>query len=366
MSETKQKKKTVKNLAAADEVMKEILTLCSIPSPTGMTGEISAYLMKRLKDLGFEPWERQKGGVFCELSASGRRSEARPDDRALLLSAHIDTLGLMIRMIKPDGRLRLSLVGGYPMNYAEQENVLVHTRDGQRYEGTVHLLNAAVHANREAGDTKRDDSTMEVVLDEEVHNREDVEALGIAVGDFISLESRARLAGSGFLKSRHLDDKASSAMLLHLAEEVAAGKIVPARKIYILFTNYEEIGHGAAGGFPEGISDMLAVDMGVVGDDLDTDEYKVSICAKDSSGPYNYDFTNHLIRLAKKLKLDYAVDIYPFYGSDCSAALHSGLDLRHALVGTGVAFSHGYERIHRKGVAQTLSLLEELLRSAEA
>lgn len=349
-------------LKCADKVMDEMLTLCRIPSPTGYTREVSDYLLERLRSMGLKPWERRKGGVLCELLPAGtERGEAKEDDEALLLSAHVDTLGLMVRAIKGDGRLRLTLVGGFPWNYAEQENVLVQTRGGKRYEGTVRLANPAVHASRKVGESARDDSTMELVLDEEVHKREDVEALGISAGDYVFLESRARLSGDGFLKSRHLDDKASSAMLLQMAEEVASGKLKLKRKTYILFTNYEEVGHGAAGGLPVGIADMLAVDMGVVGTDLDTDEYKLSICAKDSGGPYNYDFTNHLIELARKKKLDYAVDIYPFYGSDTSAALHSGLDLRHALIGTGVAASHGYERIHRKGVANTLALLRALL-----
>lgn len=361
------KEKPVQKLEAAERVMNEIITICEIPSPSGYTREVSDYLLKRLSDLGFKPWERVKGGVFCELKKGGAKPmTGKPGDDALLLSAHVDTLGLMVRAIKGDGRLRLTTIGGFPYNYVEQENVIVLTRDGKRYEGSIHLVNPAVHANRKTNETVRDDSTVELVLDEEVHSREDVEKLGIHAGDFVALEARARLAGSGFLKSRHLDDKASSAMFLHLAEEVASGRLVPKRRTYVLFTNYEEIGHGAAGSYPEGISDMVAVDMGVVGDDLDTDEYKVSICAKDSHGPYNYDLTNQLIALAKKHELDYAVDVYPFYGSDCSAALGMGLDVRHALVGTGVAASHGYERIHRKGVANTLALLEALVRGDEA
>lgn len=345
----------------ADQAMEEILTICKIPSPTGYTQEVEAYLMQRLQGLGFKPWQRHKGGVICELTPGAEPRSGQAGDDALLLSAHIDTLGLMVRAIKGDGRLRLTNIGGFPFNYVEQENVTLITRTGKTYEGTVRLINPAVHASRKIGETSRDDSTMELVLDEQVKSREDVEKLGISAGDFVALDPRARIAGDGFLKSRHLDDKASSALFLRLAEEVAAGRLHPRRKTYIFFTNYEEVGHGAAGGFPEGVSDMLAVDMGVVGEDLDTDEYTVSICAKDSSGPYNYNFTSELIQLAKKLELNYAVDIYPFYGSDCSAALGTGLDVRHALIGTGVAASHGYERIHREGVANTLALLEAYL-----
>ena len=345
----------------ADQAMAEILKICEIPSPSGFTQKVEAYLMERLQGLGFKPWQRHKGGVICALTPGGEPQSGKPVDDALLLSAHIDTLGLMVRSIKGDGRLRLTTIGGFPYNYVEQENVQIFTRDGRTYEGTVRLINPAVHASRKINETTRDDSTMELVLDEQVKSREDVERLGISAGDYIALDPRARLSGDGFLKSRHLDDKASSALFLRLAEEVAAGRLKPQRKTYIFFTNYEEVGHGAAGGFPEGVSDMLAVDMGVVGEDLDTDEYTVSICAKDSSGPYNYALTTELIQLAKQQGLNYAVDIYPFYGSDCSAALSTGLDVRHALIGTGVAASHGYERIHREGVANTLALLAAFL-----
>ncbi|MDO5015469.1 MAG: M42 family metallopeptidase [Eubacteriales bacterium] len=349
--------KEIKNLDLAQKAMREMMTICQIPSPTGYTHNVEAYLMERLTSMGFHPWQRHKGGIICALDKNAQPQSGKAGENALMLSAHIDTLGLMVRHIKGNGRLRLTALGGYPLNYAEQENVKVITRDGREYDGTVRLMNPAVHASRDSGTRARDDANMELVLDEQVHNREDVEALGISAGDFVVLDPRTQLAGDGFLKSRHLDDKASSAMLLALAEEIAAGRIKPSRKLYVMFTNYEEVGHGAAGGIPEGISDLLAVDMGVVGDDLDTDEYCLSICAKDSSGPYNFFFTNELIELAQKNDLRYAVDIYPFYGSDAAAALHSGLDIRHALIGTGVAASHGYERVHQEGVANTLSLL---------
>ncbi|MEL3912278.1 M42 family metallopeptidase [Treponema pedis] len=341
----------------SDKVMNEIITICNIPSPTGYTCEAANYVIRRLKDLGFKPWLTNKGAVICELNKNAEPYSGKKGDNAILLSAHIDTLGLFVRHIKSSGRLRTSLCGGYPYNYVEQSNVTVITRSGKKYEGTIRLTEPAVHASREINESKRDDSTMELVLDEIVKSREDVEKLGIMAGDIVSIESLARKSGDGFLKSRHLDDKASCAMLIYLAEEAAAGRLKLKRKTYIMFTNYEEIGHGASAGHPEGITDMLAVDMGVVGSDLDTDEYTVSICAKDSSGPYNYEFTTELINVAKEMDLNFAVDIYPFYGSDASAALHAGYDYRHALIGTGVAASHGYERIHKKGLENTILLL---------
>lgn len=347
--------------AEVPAIMDEILNLCKTPSPTGCVHQAQALVVEKLKGMGLEPFLSHKGTVFCELKKTGTPADWESDPKALLLSAHIDTLGLIVRSIKGNGRLMLTLDGGYPFQYVEQENATLFTREGRTYEGTIRLTNPAVHASREVGTMERNDKTMEMVLDEPVKNREDVEKLGIRQGDFIFLETRSRLSGSGFLKSRHLDDKASAGMLLHLAQEVAEGKIELKRKTYLAFTTYEEVGHGASAGHPEDVVDMLAVDMGVVGDDLDTDEYCLSICAKDSSGPYDYDFTTALIHLAEDKELKFAVDIYPFYGSDAAAALHAGRDYRTALVGTGVAASHGYERIHEEGVANTYSLLKSLV-----
>lgn len=348
-------KKTVCKFS--DKIMDEIITLCKIPSPTGYTKEAADYLVKRLKDMGFQPQLTNKGAVVCVLDKNINADGGKKGDNALLLSAHTDTLGLFVRHIKSSGRLRTILNGGFPYNYVEQSNVTVITRQGKKYEGTVRLTEPAVHASREINELKRDDSNMELVLDEVVKSREDVEKLGIRAGDVVALETLARKSGNGFLKSRHLDDKASCAILLFIAEQVASGNLKLKRKTYLMFTTYEEIGHGASAGHPEGITDMLAVDMGVVGSELDTDEYTVSICAKDSSGPYNYDFTTELINLAEKMELNFAVDTYPFYGSDASAALRAGYDYRHALIGTGVAASHGYERIHKQGLENTTALI---------
>lgn len=351
------------SLEKADLIADRIIELTSIASPTGYTLKAQEYLMKTLTGFGLKPWKTNKGTVYCELNknAAEKAGDASPEDAALLISAHCDTLGLVVRHIKPDGRLRLKIMGGYPLNYVEQENVYVHTRCGKTYEGTVRLINPAIHASREINSTQRDDSNCELVLDQKVKNREDVEKLGIRAGDFISLDARAKRAGDGFIKSRHLDDKASAAMLLTLAEEVAQGKVEPKRKTYIAFTMYEEIGHGAAAGHPVGIKDMLALDMGVVGTDLDTDEYTLSICAADSSGPYDYGFTNALIKLSEEKELKFAVDIYPFYGSDASAAMSAGHDFRAALAGTGVAASHGYERVHEEGICNTYTMVRELI-----
>lgn len=326
-----------------------ITDLCKIPSPSGFTSKVQAYLTKELKKMGFTPEITNKGSVLATLGGRGKH---------LVLAAHVDTLGAMVRAIKANGHIRFTKIGGYPENNIENENVIIHTRDGKEFTGTVYLVNPAVHVNHDSGTTKRDDSSMEIVLDEIVKSKADVTALGISAGDFVSLDARTILTPSGFIKSRHLDDKASAGIQLALAKMVADKNLNLKRKVTILFTTYEEVGHGGAAGIPQDTVEMISVDMGAVGDDLETDEYKVSICAKDSGGPYNYEVTSELIRIAKELKLQYAVDIYPFYGSDVEGTLRAGYDIRHGLIGPGVFASHGYERTHTQAVQNTLLLLK--------
>ncbi|HOQ80784.1 MAG TPA: M20/M25/M40 family metallo-hydrolase, partial [Candidatus Cloacimonadota bacterium] len=202
---------------------------------------------------------------------------------------------------------------------------------------------------------------VELILDEVVKSKEDVEKLGIKVGDFISINPRTIYTNSGFIKSRHLDDKASAGALLSLAEWVKTDNVKLNRKVYIVFTTYEEVGHGGAAGIPQDTVEMISVDMGALGDDLSCDEFKVSICAKDSGGPYDYEVTSKLIEIAEKNNIPHAIDIYPRYGSDVEATLHAGYDIKHGLIGPGVFASHGYERTHADALYATLQLLSEYI-----
>ena len=337
-----------------DYAIQEILALCKTPSPSGFTKLAEDYLLKTLSEMGYQPTQSRKGSVLCTLGGEGQ---------PLVLAAHIDTLGAMVRAIKGSGRLRFTKIGGYPENNIENENVIVHTRCGKTYTGTVYINVPAAHVYSDSGSSRRSDESMEIVLDEIVKSKADTQKLGISAGDFISLDPRSILTPSGFIKSRHLDDKASAGILLALAKMVKNGDLQLKRKTSILFTNYEEVGHGASSGFPADTVEMISVDMGAVGDDLETDEYKVSICAKDSGGPYDYDVTSALIHLAKELKLQYAVDIYPYYGSDVEAALRAGHDIKHGLIGPGVFASHGYERTHTQAIENTLKLLEAYVKA---
>jgi len=327
--------------------------LLAIPSPTGYTKDVNNYLVNELQSMGYSPYSLHKGGVICALNEG---------ENAVMLAAHVDTLGAMVKTVKGNGALTVTALGGLNAANVETETAWVLTRDGKKYEGTFQIENASSHVNREVNTAVRSfDSTVELLLDEKVYSARDTKALGIETGDFVAVNPRFTITESGFIKSRFLDDKASAAVLLTLAKAVKEG-YVPGRKVYIMFTVYEEVGHGAAAGIPYDVKDMISVDMGCVGAGLNCRETQVSICSKDSSGPYNYDVVNELVSAAKAAGADYAIDIYPFYGSDVDVTLKAGFDIRHGLIGPGVYASHGYERSHVDGLVNTYRLLAEYLK----
>ena len=338
-------------MSYVDYITETFKKLTAIDGPSGFTKNSSDFCLNEFKSLGYDAKKTNKGGVFVSLGGKDK-------ENGLLLSAHLDTLGGIVKSIKSNGRLRISPVGGFNANNVEAENVKVYTRDGKVFTGTIQLDNASLHVNKNYDSTSRTFDTVEVVLDTFSTSKEETLKDGINVGDFVCADPKTVITETGFVKSRFIDDKMSVAVLLGLAKYLKENNIVPERAIYVHCTVYEEVGHGASANVPEGVTEMLAVDMGCVGDGLTCTERQVSICAKDSNGPYNYDMTTKLVNLAKENNLDYAVDIYPMYGSDCSAALASGNDLRHALVGTGVYASHGYERTHIDGIRNTFELVK--------
>lgn len=333
------------NAAYHDYAVEQIEKLVSIDSPTGYHYKVSEYLTKELTEMGFEVKNLRKGGVIANLGGEGH---------PIMLLSHVDTLGAFVHYIKGDGRLAISN-GTLNPNNIETENVRILTRSGKVYEGTIQLANASVHVNPDIN-AERKFTNLEVVLDENVNSKEDVEALGISNGDFIMVEPRYRVTESGYIKSRFLDDKASSGINMAIAKYVSEHPGCLNRNVQIFFTVHEEVGHGAAAGVPDDMEDILAIDMGCVGDNLTCTERQVSICAKDSRGAYHFEMVNELVETAKEQGLDYALDIYPSYGSDAAAALAAGKDVRHALIGSGVYASHGYERTHKEGVKNTFEL----------
>ena len=334
----------------ADYAWEQAEGLLAIDSPSGFTGKAAIWVRDAFQNLGFDAQITVKGGVLIDL---GGRDQAD----GLLLEAHADTLGAMVAQIKGNGRLKLTSLGGMRPENAETENVRVYTRGGKIIDGTCQLCNASIHVNGSYGDTKRSWDTMEVVLDEDVSSADDSRKLGIEVGDMVCFDPRTRRTESGYLKSRFLDDKLSVGILLGLAKYLSDNKLVPDRKVWAHVTVYEEVGHGGSASVPAGLTEAISVDMGCVGDGLQCSERQVSICAKVSGGPYSYEVVGKLIDAAKKTEADYAVDVYPYYGSDVEATLRSGVDIRHGLIGPGVYASHGYERSHIDGVYNTLKLL---------
>ena len=334
----------------AEYAWEQAARLLAIDSPAGFTGKAAVWVRDAFSSLGFDAVITNKGGVLIDLGGADNGDN-------LLLEAHTDTLGGMVAQIKGNGRLRLTKLGGMRAENGEAENVRVYTRGGAVIEGTLQLINASVHVNEDYKTAKRTFDTTEIVLDEDVHTAADVRNLGIEVGDFVCFDPRTRRTASGYLKSRFLDDKLSVGILLGFAKYLADEKLTLPRRTWVHVTVYEEVGHGGAASVPAGVTEAISVDMGCVGEGLQCTERQVSICAKDSAGPYSYEVVGKLIAAAKATGADYAVDVYPFYSSDVDVTLGSGHDIRHGLIGPGVYASHGYERSHMDGVYNTLKLI---------
>lgn len=337
-----------------------LVTLTNIPSPTGFTQAIMDYLSEELTQLGYSPNRTPKDGVMVTI-------KGQDDSQHRLLTAHLDTLGAMVRAIKPDGRLKLALIGGFTYNAIEGENCTIHiSKTGQTTTGTILLHQTSVHVYRDAGTVERNQTNMEVRLDEKVTSADEVRALGIEVGDFISFDPRTTVTKTGFVKSRHLDDKVSAAILLQLLATYAKENTSLPYTTHFYFSSFEEVGHGANSSLPKEVVEYLAVDMGAMGDDQQTDEYTVSICVKDASGPYHFGLRQHLVALAEQGQIPYKLDIYPYYGSDASAAMRAGAEVKHALLGAGIESSHAYERTHLDSIQATQNLVDAYIKSPMA
>lgn len=332
--------------------------LLAIDSTTGCCRNIEDYLAGKIEDMGFEVIRPHKGGVIADLGGEGD---------TLCVTAHVDDIGLMVRRINADGTLNVCPVGGLHAFYAVMENVRVLTRDGQTYTGAICRTPNSIHVTEEELRQELPDwrDNVCVVLDENVRSDEDTRRLGIETGDMIALEPRL-MCSNGYIKSRFVDDKASAALLLCAMEEIKRQHLTLPRHVLAYFSVYEEIGHGTAW-LPEGIRDILAVDIAPTGPDQTSDERKVSIFAKDSRYPYHWEMTNELRDTARQAGVDFVMDVFtPHYGSDGDGSVQAGYDVRHAAIGPGTANSHGYERTHLEGLQNTYGLLMAyLLRNPE-
>ncbi|NMB91188.1 MAG: M42 family metallopeptidase [Chloroflexi bacterium] len=320
--------------------------LLNTPSPTGMAEAGILYTEQALSAMGIPAQRTHKGGLLASLD--GQLASA---PRAM--TAHVDTLGAMVKAIKPNGRLKLTQLGGYAWNSIEGEGCTVFTAGGHKIRGSILLDKASVHIyGKKVSETPRDEEVIEVRIDERTVSQEQTRALGIEVGDFVSFDPRVEVV-NGFVRSRHLDDKACVACILAAVKALHEAGLQPVQTTHLFFSNYEETGHGAAAGIPAGCVELLTVDMAAAGEGQNSDEYHASLCVKDSGGPYHHGMSQRLRHLAGENDIDYRVDVYPYYGSDGESLWRAGGDLAVALIGPGVDASHSYERTHLDALVAT-------------
>lgn len=329
-------------------LLEEFQKLLAIDSTTGMFREIQSFVRDEVTAMGYPCAESHKGGLLADLGGEGR---------TLVITAHLDDIGLMVRKINPDGTLNVCKVGGLYPFYCVTENVTVHTFDGRSYTGSVCRTPASIHVTEEELRSTMPDfrKNVCVVLDMPVHSAADTRALGIETGDFIGLEPRYTVSGR-YVKSRFIDDKACVAVLLSAMKYMKDNGLTPNRHVIAYFADYEELGHGTSW-LPEGVEDIVALDIAPTGPDQNSDERKVSVFAMDARFPYHAELTGEIRALAAEMGLDYVMDVFtPHYGSDGNTSIIAGHDVRHAAFGPGTANSHGYERTHIDGLKNTYLL----------
>lgn len=334
-----------------DAVVDFLIELLNIHSPTGYHVEAIEYVRRKFEALGMlDLWFTRKGALMAKLNGAS-------SDTPVGLTAHTDTLGLMVKEIKSNGRLKVTKIGGILLPGAENEGVTIRTHDNKRIRGTLVPVNTSNHVNANIHKSERNEDTMEVRLDARTNTAEETKALGVGVGDFIFVDPRVELTDTGFIKSRFLDDKAGVASIYGALLAIKEAGLTPPQDVYIQTSIYEEVGHGGSEGFPQGIVELLSVDMGAIGEGQSSDEFSVSICVKDGGGPYHFDMNNKLRRIATAFNIPHKVDIYVFYASDGTAYWRSGGDAKVGLAGPGIAASHSYERTHRDSLTHSSHFL---------
>ena len=323
--------------------------LLKTPSPVGYDVAMKPVLERYAAEFGQKVWYDNKGTAYITL-------EGLDNSKTVMVSTHLDTLGLVVRRIEPDGTILVRNMGALNFHSAEGETVTIFTRDGRSYTGLLTVCSHSIHVFDDCREMPRDEHHMMVLLDERVCCKADVSRLGIRNGDLIAIEPRFEVTPSGFVKSRFLDDKAAVACVFAMMKAMREQGLKPRYRTVIGFTYMEEVMLGG-NYIPQEISEAVALDIGCIGPDQDGTEYGVSICAYDNNGPYNWELTTRLVHLAEKLGCDYAVDTFRHYGSDCSAAIKGGCNVKVGVFGMAVTCSHGRERTHMDGLRNTYNLL---------
>ena len=329
------------SLPAIDEtyLLDFLVELLNTPSPTGFTDRAISLCEQKLAAFSNIVLQRTRKGALLAIWQGERQDAPRA------VTAHVDTLGAMVKEIKADGRLKLTQIGSYAWNSIEGEGCTVFPRRGEPVRGSILLTKASSHVyGQETSKSERDGDTLEVRLDAKILFTDEARDLGLEVGDFVAFDPRVTVV-NGFVRSRHLDDKAGVTAIFAAVKAMSENGLKPKQTTYFLFSNHEEVGHGAAG-IPASVHEVLAIDMAAVGEGQESDEYHATLCVKDSSGPYDHHLSNRLRDLAEKNGIPYKVDIYPYYSSDAQAYWRQGGDAAVALIGPGVDASHNYERTH--------------------
>ena len=334
-----------------------LVDLLNTPSPTGFTKKAIDHVAQSLTDFPFiSSTNTRKGALIASW-------EVLENGSPRALTAHVDTLGAMVKEIKSNGRLKLTKIGGFAWNTVEGESCSIFPSKGEPIRGSCLLTKASSHVHgTKVSELKRDDDNIEVRLDARTVNDEQTRDLGIQIGDFVAFDPRVEVV-DGFIRSRHLDDKASVACMLTAIKALQDAGLQPSQTTTFHFSNYEEVGHGAASGFPSDLEELVAVDMAAVGEGQNSDEFHATLCVKDSGGPYHHGLSQKLRRLADQYQIKYMVDIYPYYGSDGEAYWRAGGDVAVALIGPGVDASHNYERTHQEALIATTQWLVAYLLS---
>ena len=323
--------------------------LVNTPSPVGYYVRMNPVIERYAAMFGYQVTYDNRSTPYITI-------DGQDNSKTVLIGAHLDTIGMVVRRIDPDGMIRVRQTGGVNYHSLEGETVTIHTRDGRAYTGLMTCQSHSVHVFDNARTLERDENTMMIILDEKVRTKAEVNALGIRHGDMISVDPRCQVTPNGYLKSRYIDDKAAVACCFTMLKYLTENGLKPQYRTILAFPYNEEIGLGGTY-VPSEVSEYVAVDIGLIGPDYDGDEFKVSICAKDNATPYDYELTTRLINIAERIGCDYAVDIFYRYGTDANAALKAGNNLKAGAFGMAVYCSHGMERTHIDGLNNTTDLL---------
>ncbi|MEN8720947.1 MAG: osmoprotectant NAGGN system M42 family peptidase [Oceanococcaceae bacterium] len=332
-------------------LIQQLKNLLAIPSPSGFTDEIVRYTGEELERLGVTLELTRRGAIRATLPG-----EVPSPDRAIVV--HLDTIGAMVRALKPNGRIAMSPVGTWSSRFAEGARADIMTDSGQRIRGTILPLKASGHVYNDDVDTQKSSwDHVELRVDELVHSAEELADIGIQIGDTVAIDPRPEFSDSGFINSRHLDDKAGVAALLATTKYLIQEKRPLPTDVHLLFTISEEVGSGCSAVLHQDVAEMVTIDNATPAPGQNSKETGVTIAMKDQVGPFDFHLTRHLLDLCKSNGILHQRDVFRYYRSDSASALEAGNDIRTALVCFGVDASHGYERTHLNSLESLAGLL---------